>query len=112
MSCRLIFSVRYERTSLTQRMGWETRHRWHQTDWEALASNPDILKLPQPRWLNGSDAEQYAYDNFEAMKSHLQKGTPFKSTNVPEDHVHEDWTIETMMSFEHKKAAETVYKVK
>lgn len=87
-------------------MGWETRHRWHQTDWEALASNPDILKLPQPRWLNGSDAEQYAIDNFDAAVKSLKDGTPFQSSNVPEGHVHEDWTIETMMAMEGKGGAD------
>lgn len=98
-----IFYHRFERTSLTQRMGWETRHRWHQTDWEALAANPEFLKLPQPAWLHGADAEQYAYDNFEAVVSHLKYNTPFTSTNVPEGYVHSDWTIETMMSNEGKK---------
>ena len=51
---------RYERTSLTQRMGFETRHVWHQTDWEAVSNNPEVLKFPQPAWLNGIDAGDYA----------------------------------------------------
>ena len=92
-------------------MGWETRHRWHQTDWAALASNPDILKLPQPRWLNGSDAEQYAKDNFEPAVASLKTGTPFTSTNIPEGHVHEDWTIETMMAMEGQVAGSDFYVV-
>lgn len=112
LALRAYEKLRYERTSLTQRMGWETRHRWHQTDWEALASNPDILKLPQPAWLNGSDAEQYAYDNFDAVKASLENGTPFKSTNIPEGHIHEDWTIEDMMAHEGEKVGDTFYHVK
>jgi len=47
--------LRFERTFLTQRMGWETRHRWHQTDWCIIAANPEFVKLPQPHWLNGAD---------------------------------------------------------
>ncbi|KAF2186194.1 FAD/NAD(P)-binding domain-containing protein [Zopfia rhizophila CBS 207.26] len=108
---RVFQRLRYERTSLTQRMGWETRHRWHQTDWDAVAANPEFLKLPQPEWLNGHDAEQYAYDNFDAVVSHLEKGTPFRSTSVPDGYVHEDWTIETMMAREGQKAENGFYQV-
>jgi len=92
-------------------MGWETRHRWHQTDWEAVAANPEFLKLPQPEWLNGHDAEKYADDNFESVVSHLEKGTPFQSTNVPDGYVHEDWTIQTMMAREGQKAGDGFYQV-
>lgn len=104
--------LRFERTSLTQRMGWETRHKWHQTDWEMLRSNPEILKLPQPHWLNGANAEQYAYNNFEAVKANLETGAPFKSTNIPDDHVHTDWTIEDMMAQEGKRVEDGFYQVK
>lgn len=93
-------------------MGWETRHRWHQTDWELIASNPEFLKLPQPHWLNGADAEQYAYENFEAVKAHLQTGASFRSTNIPEDHAHVDWTIEDMMAEEGEKVSADFYQVK
>lgn len=92
-------------------MGWETRRRWHQTDWEAVAKDPSLLKLPQPRWLNGHDAEQYAKDNFEAAVSHLNRGTLFRSTNIPEDHVHEDWTIGEMMAREGLPGGSTFYEV-
>lgn len=102
---------RYERTSLTQRMGWESRHRWHQTDFEAARKNPELIKMPQPAWLYGHDAEKYTYDRYlDAIKS-IESGTPFVSTNIPEDHVHEDWTIETMMALEGTKAADHLYKV-
>ncbi|KAH8650768.1 hypothetical protein BGZ61DRAFT_375494 [Ilyonectria robusta] len=93
-------SLRYQRTSLTQRLGWETRHRWHFTDWEAVAKNPDLLKLPQPTWLQCHDAEAYARENLDAVVSHLKHGTPFASTNVPEDHMHQDWTIDDMVRLE------------
>ena len=93
-------------------MGWESRHRWHQTDWELVKTKPDYLKHPEPAWLYLSDPEQYAYDNFAAVKSHLETGTPFKSTNVPEDHIHSDWTIEDMMAREGEKGGEDFYIVK
>ncbi|KAF2811870.1 FAD/NAD(P)-binding domain-containing protein [Mytilinidion resinicola] len=111
LALRSYIALRYERTALTQRMGWETRHRWHQTDWEGVANNPAFLKLPQPVWLNGHDAEQYAYDNFDAVTANVLKQAPFTSTNVPEGHVHEDWTIATMMSAEGEKAEAGFYVV-
>lgn len=77
-----------------------------------IAANPKFLKLPQPAWLNGADAEQYAYNNFSAVKSNLESGTPFKSTNIPEDHVHVDWTIEDMMAREGEKVGAEFYQVK
>lgn len=92
-------------------MGWETRHRWHQTNWEAVAKDPSFLKLPQPIWLNGHDAEQYAKDNFEKVVAHINNGTPFRSTNIPEDHVHEDWTIGDMMAREGQEVDGTFYQV-
>ncbi|KAH7126493.1 hypothetical protein B0J13DRAFT_611831 [Dactylonectria estremocensis] len=104
--------LRYGRTSLTQRMGWETRHVWHQTNWDAVAANPDMLKFPQPAWLLGSDAKDYAEENFEAVKASIENGTPFVSTNVPLGHVHEDWTIETMLAHEGKLADKNFYKTR
>ncbi|KAH7161079.1 hypothetical protein EDB81DRAFT_924424 [Dactylonectria macrodidyma] len=104
--------LRYERTSLTQRMGWETRHVWHQTNWDAVAANPDMLKFPQPAWLLGSDAKVYAEENFEAVKASVENGTPFVSTNVPPGHIHEDWTIESMLAHEGKLADKDFYKTR
>lgn len=96
-------TLRFERTSLTQRLGWETRHRWHFTDWEAVAKNPELLKLPQPTWLQCHDAETYARENVGAAVSHIKNGTPFTSTNVPEGHIHENWTIDDMVRMETEK---------
>ncbi|EUC27321.1 hypothetical protein COCCADRAFT_112011 [Bipolaris zeicola 26-R-13] len=71
-------------------MGWETRHRWHQTDWEAVERNPEFLKIPQPLWLYCHDAEAYAYEKCQAVVDHVKSGTPFESANLPEGYVHED----------------------
>ncbi|KAH8886613.1 FAD/NAD(P)-binding domain-containing protein [Thozetella sp. PMI_491] len=102
--------LRYERTSLTQRMGWETRHVWHQTDWDAVATNPDVLKLPQPAWLLGHDAGEYAKQRYDEVVNAIKNDAPFKSTNVPEGHVHDDWTIETMLAYEGLKVEKDFYK--
>ncbi|KAJ0420300.1 hypothetical protein BJY00DRAFT_313239 [Aspergillus carlsbadensis] len=103
--------LRYERTALTQRMGWETRHRWHQTDWAAISQHPEVLNLPQPAWLNGHDAAQYARDNYDAVMSHVIKGTDFVSTNLPDGYRHEEWTIEDMLSKEGQQVPDDFYKV-
>lgn len=77
-----------------------------------IAKHPEYLKLPQPAWLNGIDAERYAYENFLAVKEHLEKGTDFRSTNIPENHHHVDWTIEEMMIQEGEMVGEDFYQVK
>ncbi|KAJ3547719.1 hypothetical protein NM208_g1364 [Fusarium decemcellulare] len=112
LALRAFQKLRYERTSLTQRMGWETRHVWHQTDWDMVSKNPEILKFPQPAWLLGSDAVKYAEDNFEAVKAHIEKGAVFQSTNVPDGHVHQDWTIEMMLANEGKRVDKDFYKTR
>jgi len=93
-------------------MGWETRHVWHQTDWDAVAKDPSFLRMPQPAWLLGHDARKYARDNFEAVVSHLQHGTPLVATNVPEGHVHEEWTVEMLLDREGKVVDKDFYKVR
>lgn len=85
-------------------MGWEARHKWHQTDWEAVKRNPEYLKMPQPLWLYCHDAEKYAYDRCDDAIKSISYDTPFKSTNLPDDYVHEEWTVEMMMALEHKQA--------
>lgn len=88
------------------------RHKYHQTDWKAYEKNPDFLALPQPAWLYGSDAESYGYDNYDAVVSHLKNGTPFRNSNVPEDYVHEDWTVESMMKKDLQQGQEAMYVIK
>lgn len=93
-------------------MGFETRHVWHQTDWEAVAKNPEFLRFPQPAWLNGIDAAEYASQRFGEIIAHLETGAPFTSTNVPEKHVHEDWTVDQMLAYEGKKVSADFYKTR
>jgi hypothetical protein len=93
-------------------MGWETRHAWHQTDWDAVAKDPNYLKLPQPKWLYGHDARKYATDNFEAVFLHLRGEGPLVSTNVPEGHVHEDWTVELLLAHDGKAVGKSFYKTR
>jgi 2-polyprenyl-6-methoxyphenol hydroxylase-like FAD-dependent oxidoreductase len=104
--------LRFERTSLTQRMGWETRHKWHQTDWELVKANPEFLRLPQPDWLYSADAHNYGAENYEAVMSSLNGGEKFQNTNVPQGYIHQDWTIETMMQMDKMRGNDRMYLVK
>ena len=97
---------------MTQLMGWELRHRWHQTDWEHVKKNPDFLRIPQPDWLYGADAEAYGYANFDAVMAQLRDGKPFQNTNLPPGHVHQDWTIESMMELDKIRGNQRMYLVK
>ncbi|KAM5347557.1 hypothetical protein ACJ41O_007381 [Fusarium nematophilum] len=111
LAFKVFEKLRYERTSLTQRMGWETRHRWHKTDWDAVKRNPSIMKMPQPAWIYGHDAEKYAYDRLQDAVDSVRKGAKFDSTNTPPGYVHEDWTVETMMGLERAEVEGNFYKV-
>jgi hypothetical protein len=90
---------------LAQRGGFETRHRWHKTDWDAFKDNSTSIKLPQPDWIYKHDAEKYTYDRWDDVVKSLTTGTPFASTNTPPGHVHRDWTISEAMELEKQTAA-------
>ncbi|KAL1618262.1 hypothetical protein SLS56_010626 [Neofusicoccum ribis] len=93
-------ALRYERTNLTQRLGWENRYRLHHTDWEAVKEDPSLAKPTLPEWGVVHDAEKYAYENAQAALKGLKSGFKFKSTNVPEDYVYQEWNVQTLMDLE------------
>lgn len=92
-------------------MGWEVRHKWHQTDWDMFKKNPEFLKIPQPDWLYSGDAEKYSNEKFDEVMAHLKEGKPFKNTNVPPNYVPDDWSIKTMQELDKKKGTEDLYKI-
>ncbi|KEF51088.1 uncharacterized protein A1O9_12870, partial [Exophiala aquamarina CBS 119918] len=89
--------LRYYRTALTQRMGWELRHFWHKTDWDLVAAQPELLQMPQPQWLFGGDAEKLVGESYDEVMKAVEEGTDFRPDNLPKAYVHEDWTVESMM---------------
>ncbi|ETN40976.1 uncharacterized protein HMPREF1541_05256 [Cyphellophora europaea CBS 101466] len=97
LGLRVYEKLRFSRTNLTQRMGWELRHLWHQTDWDAVKKDPTILKFRQPYWLFGGDPEAYAYEAFDEVVECLKHGREFYPKNVPEGYRHKDWTMEDML---------------
>lgn len=86
-------------------MGWELRHKWHQTDWDAVKKTPEFLKFQQPDWLLGCDSEEYALKNFDAVVLHFKNGTSFTNTNCPEGYMHENWTLDELRAKEEAKEA-------
>lgn len=105
-------NLRYERVTLTQRNGFETRHRWHKTDWKAFARDPESINLPQPDWLYSHDAEQYAQSRWKDVTAYLEGRAPhFISTNTYPGYIHEDWTIAGVMEAEKMEADNTKSRV-
>jgi hypothetical protein len=93
-------ATRYERVTLCQRIGFETRHRLHKTDWEAVAKDPNWMNIPQPLWQYDHDPEAYAIERWDEVVAYLQsedKNRVFKSTNTAPGHVHTDWTVAELM---------------
>ena len=68
--------------------------------------------MPQPDWLYGSDAEAYSYENYDAVIEHLEKGVPFKNTNLPPGYQYTDWSIDGMMDMDKHAGDENTYIVK
>ncbi|EXJ76296.1 uncharacterized protein A1O5_00804 [Cladophialophora psammophila CBS 110553] len=108
---RAFQKLRYDRTSTTQRMGWEVRHKWHQTDWERVKREPDFLKIPQPDWLYSANAEQYGYEKFDEVMAHIKEGKPFRNTNVPDNYQPDDWNIKTMTELDASMGTDNLYKI-
>ncbi|KAK5219364.1 hypothetical protein LTR99_010405 [Exophiala xenobiotica] len=100
LALRAYESLRYERVCLAQRNGFETRHRWHKTNWKAFGEDKSTINLPQPDWLYRHDAESYTYDRWEDVTEHLLTRKPFISTNTYDGHIHEDWTVKGVMEME------------
>jgi len=90
---------------LAQRNGFETRHRWHKTDWKAFAEDPSSINLPQPDWLYDHDAESYTVSRWTDVVAHITEGTPFTSTNIPKGYIHEDWSVASVMEQEMQTAS-------
>ncbi|OQV09307.1 FAD binding domain-containing protein [Cladophialophora immunda] len=98
LGLRVYEKLRFTRVNLTQRMGWELRHLWHETDWEAVQKNPKILEFRQPYWLFGGDPEAYAYEAFDEVVECLNTNQEFVPKNVPEGYRHKPWTMEDMLN--------------
>ncbi|KAI1504704.1 monooxygenase [Biscogniauxia marginata] len=84
--------LRYQRTTLIQRIGFENRlHLHHKT--ENLDEGGEQIVFTTGRWHWGHNSEKYATENFEKARAHLETGAPFVNTNLPPGHKWEQWTL-------------------
>ncbi|KAF3759879.1 hypothetical protein M406DRAFT_14143, partial [Cryphonectria parasitica EP155] len=80
--------LRFERTSCIQAFGLYS---------EAFRGKGQNL-LRYSRWIVTHDAEAYARERFAEALDHLQKGTPFRNTNLPPGMVYRPWTADTLLA--------------
>ncbi|KAL4918506.1 hypothetical protein BDW62DRAFT_200880 [Aspergillus aurantiobrunneus] len=62
---------RVERVSCAQKTGFKNREVFHNTDWDAVARNREILGKMVWDWALRHDPEQYVYENYGRCAEHL-----------------------------------------
>ncbi|KAF4168871.1 hypothetical protein CNMCM6936_000816 [Aspergillus lentulus] len=88
---------RFERVSCAQKMGFHHREKFHNTDWDEVARNPDILSKTTANWIMRHNPEQYAYENYDSCARHILEGKDFQNTNTPPGYRYEPWTVKELM---------------
>ncbi|KAI9712181.1 MAG: hypothetical protein M1828_001742 [Chrysothrix sp. TS-e1954] len=96
MAVRVHNTLRLERVSFIQQLGFKRRHVYYNIDWEAVKKDPSIVAAEPAPWQYKHNPEQYALDRFEECRTCLETGTPFKNTNMPEHYKFEPWTVKDM----------------
>ncbi|GAB1194231.1 hypothetical protein APSETT444_003474 [Aspergillus pseudonomiae] len=97
LAVRVHNHLRFERVSCAQKMGFHHREKFHNTDWNAVAKNPDTFSKTTADWIMRHNPEQYAYDNYGKCANHLLTGAPFQNTNVPPGYTYKPWTVKELM---------------
>jgi hypothetical protein len=88
---------RFERVSCAQKMGFKNREVYHNTDWDAVAKNPEVMGKMVGDWLVHHDPEQYAYENYGKCAEHLLSGAPFTNTNSVPGYKYKPWTVKELL---------------
>jgi hypothetical protein len=88
---------RFERVSCAQKMGFKNREVYHNTDWDAVAKNPEMMGKVVENWLVHHDPEQYAVDNYDKCAEHLLRGAPFENTNSVPGYKYKPWTVKELL---------------
>jgi hypothetical protein len=75
----------------------------HHTDWDAVASNPRLIRTRFPRWLYQHDPEAYTFEKFDSALHHILNNnqSDFQNTNFPPGHRFKKWTIEEVQNAIH-----------
>ncbi|PVH96976.1 FAD/NAD(P)-binding domain-containing protein [Periconia macrospinosa] len=66
--------IRYERVKKVQKTGETTRDLWHNTDWEKVKKNPELIQMPREDWIFGHDAEKHAEENGDEVIAKASEG--------------------------------------
>lgn len=84
-------------------MGFIIRQVQHETDWDVVAKDVDVLKNNGPGdWLALHDPENYAKQNFDDCLQALRSGEKFVNTNIPPGYTHQQWTCEEVLDKQRK----------
>ncbi|KAK5657890.1 hypothetical protein OQA88_2439 [Cercophora sp. LCS_1] len=57
--------IRYDRVRAVQKTGESTRDRWHKTDWEKVAKEPESIAFRREDWIHEFDAEKHTEEVFD-----------------------------------------------
>ena len=88
---------RFERVSCAQKLGFKNRELFHNTDWDAVAKNPEIMGKVVGNWLVHHDPAQYANENYAKCAEHLLRGAPFENTNYVPGYKYKPWTVRELL---------------
>ncbi|KAJ4399524.1 hypothetical protein N0V91_009349 [Didymella pomorum] len=89
--------LRFERVSCAQKLGFNNREIFHNTDWSDAAANTKVMKKMVGDWITYHDPEVYAYENYHKCAENLAQGTPFDNTNIPPGYTYRPWTVRELL---------------
>ncbi|OQD99261.1 hypothetical protein PENSOL_c007G06773 [Penicillium solitum] len=89
--------LRFERVSCAQKLGFKNRELFHNTDWDAVAKNPEVMAKMVGNWLVHHDPAQYANENYAKCAEHLLRGAPFENTNSVPGYKYKPWTVRELL---------------
>ena len=78
-------------------MGFKNREVYHNTDWDFVAKNPEVMGKMVGNWLVHHDPEQYAYENYAKCAQHLLVGAPFENSNSVPGYEYKPWTVKELL---------------
>jgi hypothetical protein len=78
LAMRVYERIRYDRVARIQQLGVRNRDNWHRADY----TKPDDItvekmKIPNPKWMLGHDAEKEAHDKWSSTKKDIIEGKPW-----------------------------------
>jgi hypothetical protein len=100
-------TLRFERVSCAQKLGFANAFMLHHTDWEGAKKAPEKAQPKIPQWIWRHNPEVYAEERWEDVQAWVKEGVPeseskgvertFKNTNIPPGFKWTPWTIEGFM---------------